>query len=61
MAMNLFFFHYLNEEQRKEILLESANCLIRLNDQLIATGCWDPWETIKILNTRTGHIINKLK
>jgi WD40 repeat protein len=38
-----------------------ATCLIRLNDQLIATGCWDPWETIKILNTRTGHIINKLK
>lgn len=30
--MNLFYFHYLNEEQRKQILIESANCLIRSND-----------------------------
>ncbi len=40
--MNLFYFHYLNEEQRKQILIESANCLIRSNDCISQFDKKDP-------------------
>jgi WD40 repeat protein len=38
-----------------------ATCLIKLNEQVIAMGSWDPWETIKLFNIRTGYCVNKFK